>query len=564
MESQRALFAIILSVLILLGYQYFFVPTPPPNVAPVAPQISAGPSGEPAAEVVLQAPQAVNVTGAGTVLSPTISDQSLAVAPQGRDVTVETDLYRAVFTEAGGGLKSFRLKSYRETLEENSAQKELVFEEGLSALPLFFSWGVEPARSPITLFAADRTDLSITDGAGSVTMASSLSTGVEIRRSLTFRDHDYAIEMEVEVINRTAQPLQGAPYLRLSSRPFSPGDMSSFMFTGPAVMKDGVLEEIKVEDLVEKGGQTVAGKIGWVAYEDTYFMASVLPRTINGAPYDQVSVQLSASDGDRVSALVTSQAEILQPGGASTYHYTLYYGPKELKTLAAVGGDLDRIVNFGWWDFIAKPTLHLLKFLYGYVHNYGIAIILVTVIFKMLFWPIAQKGMKSMKTMQKLQPKMAKLREKYANDKDRLNQEMMQLYRTYKVNPVGGCLPMVLQIPVFFALYKVLLQTIELRHAPFMLWMNDLSAPDRLAIGFDIPYLGGIPVLTLLMGASMFLQQRMTPSTGDPTQAKIMMFMPVIFTFMFLNFASGLVLYWFVNNLLSILQQYLINRQVEE
>jgi YidC/Oxa1 family membrane protein insertase len=142
-----------------------------------------------------------------------------------------------------------------------------------------------------------------------------------------------------------------------------------------------------------------------------------------------------------------------------------------------------------------------------------------------------------------------------------MNAEMMNLYKTYKVNPLGGCLPMILQIPVFFALYKVLLQSIELRHAPFMLWINDLSAPDRLYLGFDIPYLGGLPVLTLLMGASMFLQQKMTPTTADPTQARIMMFLPLIFTVMFVNFASGLVLYWFVNNLLSILQQYLINRQ---
>ena len=163
--------------------------------------------------------------------------------------------------------------------------------------------------------------------------------------------------------------------------------------------------------------------------------------------------------------------------------------------------------------------------------------------------------------MQKLQPKVVKLKEKYKNDPTKLNQETMSLYKTYKVNPLGGCLPMVLQIPVFFALYKVLLQSIELRHAPFMLWITDLSAPDRLYLGFDLPYLGGLPVLTLLMGASMFLQQKMTPTTADPTQAKIMMFLPVIFTFMFLNFASGLVLYWFVNNLLSILQQYLINRQ---
>jgi YidC/Oxa1 family membrane protein insertase len=169
--------------------------------------------------------------------------------------------------------------------------------------------------------------------------------------------------------------------------------------------------------------------------------------------------------------------------------------------------------------------------------------------------------MKSMKNMQKLQPKVVKLKEKYKDDPTRMNQEMMNLYKTYKVNPLGGCLPMVLQIPVFFALYKVLLQSIELRHAPFMLWITDLSAPDRLPIGFDIPYLGGIPVLTLLMGASMFLQQKMTPTTADPTQAKIMMMLPLVFTFMFINFSSGLVLYWFVNNLLSILQQVLINRE---
>ena len=168
-----------------------------------------------------------------------------------------------------------------------------------------------------------------------------------------------------------------------------------------------------------------------------------------------------------------------------------------------------------------------------------------------------------MKNMQKLQPKIAKLKERFKDDPSKMNQEMMAMYKTYKVNPLGGCLPMLIQIPFFFALYRVLMAAIELRHAPFMLWITDLSAPDRLMIGFDIPYLHGIPVLTLLMGASMYLQQKMTPTTADPSQAKIMQFLPIVFTFMFLNFASGLVLYWFVNNLLSILQQTLINRQVK-
>ena len=226
-----------------------------------------------------------------------------------------------------------------------------------------------------------------------------------------------------------------------------------------------------------------------------------------------------------------------------------------------VGHDLSKAINFGWFDVLAKPMLWLLNFFHGFVGNYGIAIILLTVLIKGAFWPITQKGMKSMKNMQKLQPKVAKLKEKFKGDPQKMNQEMMALYKTYKVNPLGGCLPLVLQIPFFFALYKVLLMSIELRHAPFMLWINDLAAPDRLWVGFDIPFLHGIPVLTLLMGASMYLQQKMTPTTADPTQARIMQMLPIIFTFMFINFASGLVLYWFVNNLLSILQQQLINRQ---
>jgi len=256
--------------------------------------------------------------------------------------------------------------------------------------------------------------------------------------------------------------------------------------------------------------------------------------------------------------------DTLQSGAENEYKYHIYFGPKKLKMLKEVGYNLDRSVNFGWFDLIAKPTLWLLNFFYGFVHNYGIAIIMVTVLFKAIFWPITQKGMKSMKNMQKLQPKMVKIKEKYKDDPTKMNQEVMGLYKTYKVNPLGGCLPMVLQIPVFFALYKVLLLSIELRHAPFMLWITDLSAPDRLWLGFAIPHLGGLPVLTLLMGASMFLQQKLSPSTADPTQAKIMMFLPVVFTFMFINFASGLVLYWFVNNLLSILQQVMINRETKK
>jgi YidC/Oxa1 family membrane protein insertase len=205
-----------------------------------------------------------------------------------------------------------------------------------------------------------------------------------------------------------------------------------------------------------------------------------------------------------------------------------------------------------------------MNFLYRYIPNYGIAIIILTILIKILFWPLGTKSYKSMNEMKKLQPLMTEIREKYKDDKKRMNEEVMGLYKTYKINPLGGCLPMVAQIPVFFALYQMLYGAIELRHAPFMGWINDLSAPDRLfEFGFSIPFMDppyGIPVLTIVMGATMLIQQKLQPPAGDPTQAKMMMMMPVVFTVIFINFSSGLVLYWLVNNILSIAQQYFVSK----
>ena len=388
-------------------------------------------------------------------------------------------------------------------------------------------------------------------------MRATLASGLEITRVLSVDAENYLIRLTIDVHNIGALPLQGAPYLGLTNLPFSADEAKqSILFAGPAVLVNDSLQEIKPADLL-KEKKTVAGQIDWAAYEGNYFMCGILP-----ANKDKTSVLLSAV-GDKVSTVLAGEVDVLQPQAQKQYAYSVYFGPKKVSILKEAGGNLERIVNFGWFDKMARPVLYLLNFLYKYVHNYGVAIILVTVLIKMILWPVAQKGMKSMKNMQAIQPKIAKVREKYKDDPNRMNQEMMNLYKTYKINPFGGCLPMILQIPVFFALYKVLLQAIELRHAPFMLWITDLSAPDRLWVGLNLPYLGGIPILTLLMGASMFLQQKLSPAPADPTQAKVMMFLPLIFTFMFVNFASGLVLYWFVNNLLSIAQQYLINRSTQ-
>jgi YidC/Oxa1 family membrane protein insertase len=268
-----------------------------------------------------------------------------------------------------------------------------------------------------------------------------------------------------------------------------------------------------------------------------------------------------------VENIISSPRFSLAPQASFTVAYRLYFGPKDLDILKAQGSRLDEVINFGWFSAIAKPLLHTLQFFYKYVGNYGLAIIIITVILKALFYPLTNKSYKSMKDMQKLQPKMAELKEKYKNDRDAMNKAVMELYKTHKVNPMGGCLPMVIQIPVFFALYKALMFSIELRHAPFILWIKDLSAPDSLfgVIPSELPLVGGMPIgpLPLLMGATMVIQQKMTPSNMDPAQAKMMMALPFVFTFMFLNFPSGLVLYWLVNNILTIAQQAYINKSLK-
>ncbi|MEW6219940.1 MAG: membrane protein insertase YidC [Thermodesulfobacteriota bacterium] len=545
MERYRILLAFVLSFLVLVGYQYLFPPPPPPPG-----------QEQPTPEKAPPAPEAPPLPPAATAPPPVLTTPSDPGRPA-REIVVDTDRFRAVFTEAGGQLRSLRLKEYKASLAPEAPDQELVTTEAAADLPLAFSWGGEPGPTGVPLLVADRTELplSASQPEGRIVMSGQLPGGLPVTRILSFRNDEYRIDLTVEIGNPGVEPVHGAPVLALFGRPVS-GAQSSYIFNGPAVYLDQSLHEVATKDLAE-GAQELTGSVSWAGYQDHYFLTAMMPASPAGH-----TARLRLTGQDLTTILLAGPADTLAAQASKRYDYTLFFGPKKLDLLKTVGHDLERVVNFGWFDVLARPTLYLLNWLYGVVHNYGIAIILVTVLIKLVFWPISQKGMESMKNMQKIQPKMAKLREKYKSDPERLNREMMTLYKTYKVNPVGGCLPMIIQIPVFFALYKVLLQAIELRHAPFWLWINDLSAPDRLPIGVDIPWLGGIPVLTLLMGASMFLQQRMTPTSGDPTQAKIMLFLPVIFTFMFVNFASGLVLYWFVNNLLAIGQQYLINRKM--
>jgi len=547
--------AIVLAFFILLGYQYFFVGTE--QEQPVVEETVKTQQSE----TTLKEPQpqpapveSVSADQAAEFEQPVKFEEPVGISSKaGKDIVVETGAFTAIISENGGGIKSFKLNDFKETADADSEPKELINTESSKDLPLYFSWGVDPSRAQVPLFASDKETLKVEAGEKqTLTMTAQLTSGLQVTRRLVFDPDSYLVNMSIDIYNFSEVALKGSPYMSLTNLPYG-STAVRYLFSGPAALVDGKLEEIKPSEL-EKESKTLKGTVTWAAFEGTYFMTGVIPEKNEG-----ITLKLSAED-EKTRTLLIGAEDVIPAKGHLQYTYQAYFGPKKMATLKEAGHDLEKIVNFGWFDKLARPVLYLLNFLYSYVGNYGVAIILVTILIKILFWPIAQKGLKSMKNMQKIQPKMAKLKEKYKDDKARLNEEMMGLYKTYKVNPLGGCLPMLLQIPVFFALYKVLLQAIELRHAPFMLWITDLSAPDRLMIGIDIPYLGGIPVLTLLMGGSMFLQQKMTPSSPDPTQAKIMMFLPVIFTFMFLNFASGLVLYWLVNNLLSIGQQYMINK----
>ena len=378
--------------------------------------------------------------------------------------------------------------------------------------------------------------------------------GSTLVKTYTFDPDSYLIGLKVTVKNTSQRTIKDQLVLSLR-KPLE--EQSTYGFVGPSALIDDSLEQIKTKKIEDKN--TYSGTIKWIGIEDRYFLSSIIP----GSPIEG-SIKLKIDNNIVINQIINPEFD-LAPGTQNETQFYVFMGPKSMELLDGLGHDLGKALNFGFFNVIAKPCLWFMNKIHSVVPNYGIAIIILTIFTKIILWPLGNKSYKSMSEMKKLQPLMAEIREKYKDDKQKMNQELMALYRTYKVNPVGGCLPMVLQIPVFFALYRMLYQAIELRHAPFFLWINDLSAPDRLFdFGFKIPFMQppyGIPVLTIIMGATMLLQQKMSPPPGDPTQAKMMMLMPVVFTFIFINFSSGLVLYWLVNNILSISQQYYVQKK---
>jgi len=295
---------------------------------------------------------------------------------------------------------------------------------------------------------------------------------------------------------------------------------------------------------VEPFETTQKGDIKWFSFGGEYFTALLIP-----PPSKEITLSIKGTEKYLLKADVTTPPISIPPGEKVNAPYQIYLGPKDENLLKRLGVGAEKLVDFGWFTIIAKPLLWFLKVTNKITNNFGIDIIILSILIKIIFIPLTQISMKSMKEMQKVQPEMTRLKEQYKNDKARLQQEIMLLYKRRKINPMSGCLPMAIQIPVFIALYNALQNTIEMRHAPFFLWIRDLAAKDPIYI------------TPLIMGATMVLQQKMTPTATDPTQAKMMLLMPVMFTFLFLNFPSGLVIYWLVNNVLSIAHQYYMNKK---
>ena len=460
-------------------------------------------------------------------------------------IDVETPLYRAVFTTFGGRLISWRLKKYKDIMGPKGKPVELV-----RALPpdLPLKGVFERRENSIVdnvLMQVSRKNIRIKKGGSPTNLVFvGVKDGLRITKRYRFYPNRYEVNVDWILENDTDQKLVGNAIMTLVNKPSLIKEKSKYGHHdfSADIMKGNSIIRKKLKKL--KRPVRIEGAIKWASLNEKYFVMLLSPE---GVAFNEV---LLKPKNKALTAELVATSVVIDPGRKAQYQFKMYNGPKLLSNLKRFGKNADKVIDYGWFGIIARPLMQFLNLTHGFTHNYGIDIIILTILIKIIFWPLTHKSYKSMSDMQKIQPLMQKLREQYKDNKERLNQEMMRLYKQHKVNPLGGCLPMLLQIPVFFALYKALLISVELRHAPFIWWIHDLSAKD--------PYY----ITPIIMGVTMLIQQKMTPSTGDPKMAKMMLIMPIVFTFMFLNFPSGLVIYWLINNVLSIGQQMYTNRKL--
>ena len=553
-EQKRLLLAVVLSVVVLVGYQYFF--TAPSEINNPSQEVQNREAGQSDNQADTRAnnPNISDYTNGTGNQSQAVQGNQPGMKDY-RTISVSTPLYEIAISEHMATVNSFELKNYKETNQEDSSLKQLVQEQLVNGtLSLSMEGGtIQGLDNAVYTAGIDMASVNLSQGEKTIVFSWVNPQGISVKKIFTFRADSFLIDCNILIQNGSGMPVNDAIVITV------PGfydeeikKQSRFAFQGPIAYINDKYEDIAPDDIEDQ--DTFNGTIDWAGYSTRYFMTAVMPKAAVKA-----KLKLSYAN-DIVTNQFVQKMDRLDPGKQGQYDYTYYIGPKSYKILSGYDNNLKKAINFGWFDIIAKPLLITMNTIHDFIPNYGIAIILLTILIKLIFWPLGTKSYKSMNEMKKVQPLMMELREKYKDDKTRMNQEVMGLYKTYKVNPASGCLPLLVQMPIFFALYRMLYQAIELRHAPFFGWIADLSAPDRLfSFNFAIPMMQepyGIPVLTLLMGASFLLQQKMTPTAGDPMQAKMMMLMPIFMTVLFINFPAGLVLYMFVNNIISMGQQY--------
>ncbi len=547
-ENLRSLLVIGLCVVLFLMWQAWIedhspeAPLSPATTAPAGPEPSAG-AGSPTAAIsdVPEIPEQ----------PPSSIDSAQPVSEEGSPanrVRVRTDVFDLVMDSRA--IYRLELLNYPLAVDEpqnpfpllnESAPNIFVVETGV------LGSNGEPNRESV--FTPARDEYVLESGRDSLGVVFTFKgpNGIELTKTYTFHRGSYVVDVTYRVKNATGQPWSGRMYgqFRRTQVADSGGLFRIYTYTGGVISSpEKPYEKIAFDDMLESPlSRDVQG--GWAAMIQHYFAGAWIPSPDIVAHYYS-----KALDGAQyLLGLYVDQS--VSPGETKEMKLTAYIGPKIQKRMEALAPGLRRTVDFGWLFFIAEPLFWLLDKIHGYLGNWGWSIIVLTMLIKLAFFHLSATSYKSMARMRKLQPRMVQLKERYGTDRQRMNQAMMELYKKEKINPLGGCLPILVQIPVFIALYWVLLESVELRQAPFIFWLNDLSQHDRFF------------VLPILMGVSMLLQQRLNPTPPDPVQAKIMMALPFVFTFFFLFFPSGLVLYWFVNNVLSIAQQWVITKRIE-
>jgi YidC/Oxa1 family membrane protein insertase len=579
-DQKNTIIAIVLSAIVLIAWQYFFATPQANKQRQLAEQQRLEQSQTPpAAQTGSPGAQPSNIPLApgqvGTAGAPLPREKVIAETPR---ITIDTPSVKGSIALKGARLDDLSLVKYRETVDPNSPAIVLLAPSG-TAEPFYaeFGWVAGPGAT----FKVPNAETEWRqEGSGAlqigrpITLVWDNGEGLEFRRTISV-DDKYLFTLKDSVRNTGANPVTIYPYA-LISRHGTPKTLGYYILHEGliGVMGDQGLQELSYKTVEDKKLISFNVTNAWLGITDKYWAATLLPNTDA-----RLDAHFSAGQLGRIKTYQTDyllDGRTIQPGGMASADARLFAGAKEVSVVNEYNDTLrlnlfDRLIDWGWFYFITKPMFWALDSIYKLVGNFGIAILIVTVIIKLIFFPLANKSYASMAKMKTLQPKMQALRERYPDDKVKQQQELMELYKSEKINPIAGCLPILIQVPVFFSLYKVLFVTIEMRHAPFYGWIKDLSAPDPTTvftlfglIPWDpshVPILGAYMMVgawPLIMGVTMWAQMKLNPPPPDPAQKMIFDWMPVIFTFMLASFSAGLVIYWAWNNTLSVLQQSVI------